>query len=479
MTPHGPHGARRTTKHIPDVHLTFPPRASIDLCPGLAAGSFPDHIQQLRTMPADKENAAASQAQLPSMLYNLEKFEGKGIVPFTKFMKDFELVYDLRALDDARKRILLDNHLRGAAREFALQSQQIRLGYEELKESLEGRFRKRVSTREMRSQFFSCRQGAGEKVRDFAARVSDLAAGAESDGLKIGISEVAEVFIDGLCPSLWEKAHLYQGEPWETLVTKLQWLEQREEDYREAQRSSADRNGQRLGGMGNKLAELEKKMEALEIENATLRRQRGSTNSTSNGGGRWPSHPAGRRDYGDNTEDNRSGAPFRNWQRRPAQQPSRQQQDPPPPRQERRNPNGEREENPGVEYKKQDAGGGFAASLPAINVYILNKGRSLSERTLKFIIDSSSEANIVNIDNLNLCTEGLNKPIYLKGITGKSLRSLGSEVLEIGAMVNGLDGILGLPGFRALKLHLSYDGSIRSDYERKEDPTKSAFLSSL
>ncbi|UYV82346.1 K02A2.6-like, partial [Cordylochernes scorpioides] len=43
----------------------------------------------------------------------------------------------------------------------------------------------------------------------------------------------------------------------------------------------------------------------------------------------------------------------------------------------------------------------------------------------------------------------------------------------------GIDGILGLPGFRALKLHLSYDGSIRSDYERKEDPTKSAFLSSL
>ncbi|UYV78077.1 hypothetical protein LAZ67_16000034, partial [Cordylochernes scorpioides] len=402
-----------------------------------------------------------------------------------------------KALDDARKRILLDNHLRGAAREFALQSQQIRLGYEELKESLERRFRKRVSTREWRSQFFSCRQGAGEKVRDFAARVSDLAAEAESDGLKIGISEVAEVFIDGLCPSLWEKAHLYQGEPWETLVAKLQWLEQREEDYREAQCSSADRNGQRLGDMGSKLAELEKKMEALEIENTALRRQRGSTNNTSNGGGRWPSHPAGRRDYGDNTEDNRRGAPFRNWQRRPAQQPSRQQQDPPPPRQEKRNPNGEKEENPGVEYKKQDVNPGRCPGHSS-SVYILNKERSLSERSLKFIIDSGSEANIVNIDNLSICTEGLNKPTYLKGISGKSLRSLGSEVLEIGAVVNGkpirevrttfeychmgeigFDGILGLPGFRALKLHLSYDGSIRSDYERKEDPTKSAFLSSL
>ncbi|UYV62285.1 K02A2.6-like, partial [Cordylochernes scorpioides] len=144
------------------------------------------------------------------------------------------------------------------------------------------------------------------------------------------------------------------------------------------------------------------------------------------------------------------------------------------------------------------AGGGFAASLPAINVYILNKGRSLDEKCLKFILDSGSEANIVNIDNLNLCTEGLDKPTYLKGISGKSLRSLGCEVLEIGAVVNGkpirevrttfeychmgelgFDGILGLPGFRALKLHLSYDDSIRSDYERKEDPTKSAFLSSL
>ncbi|UYV65552.1 transposition [Cordylochernes scorpioides] len=60
---------------------------------------------------APHQNATASQAQLPSMLYNVEKFEGKGVVPFTKFIKDFELVYDLRALDDARKRILLDNHL--------------------------------------------------------------------------------------------------------------------------------------------------------------------------------------------------------------------------------------------------------------------------------------------------------------------------------------------------------------------------------
>ncbi|UYV77590.1 K02A2.6-like, partial [Cordylochernes scorpioides] len=317
----------------------------------------------------------------------------------------------------------------------------------------------------------------GRKSGTSLARVSDLAAEAESDGLKIGISEVAEVFIDGLCPSLWEKAHLYQGEPWENLVTKLQWLEQREEDYREAQRSSADRNGQRLGDMGNKLAELEKKMEALEIENMALRRQRGSADSANSGGGRWPSHPAGRRDYGDNTEDNRKGAPFGNWQRRPAQQPPRQQRNPPPPRQERRDHNGEREENPGVNYKKQDV------RRPPPKCYRC---------------DSGSEANIVNIDNLKLCTEGLNKPTYLKGITGKSLRSLGSEVLEIGAMVNGkpirevrttfeychmgeigLDGILGLPGFRALKLHLSYDGSIRSDYERKEDPTKSAFLSSL
>ncbi|UYV70015.1 K02A2.6-like [Cordylochernes scorpioides] len=126
-------------------------------------------------------------------------------------------------------------------------------------------------------------------------------------------------------------------------------------------------------------------------------------------------------------------------------------------------------------------------------MYILNK-----ERSQKFIIDSGSEANIVNIDNLEICTEGLNKPTYLKGITGKSLRSLGNEVLEIGATVNGKPirevrttfeychmeeigfvGILGLPGFRALKLHLSYDGSVRSDYEKKEDPTKSAFLSSL
>ncbi|UYV84493.1 K02A2.6-like, partial [Cordylochernes scorpioides] len=230
--------------------------------------------------------------------------------------------------------------------------------------------------------------------------------------------------------------------------------------------------------MDNKLAELERRMKALETENMALRRQRGSANSANNEGGRWPTHPAGRKEYGgDNTEDNRRGAPFRNWQGRPAQQPFRQQRIPPPPRQERRDPNGEKEGNPGMDYKKQDA------RRPPPKCYRC---------------DSGSEANIVNIDNLEICTEGLNKPTYLKGITGKSLRSLGSEVLEIGATVNGkpirevrttfeychmgeigFDGILGLPGFRALKLHLSYDGSVRSDYERKEDPTKSAFLSSL
>ncbi|UYV73827.1 hypothetical protein LAZ67_11001042, partial [Cordylochernes scorpioides] len=210
---------------------------------------------------------------------------------------------------------------------------------------------------------------------------------------------------------------------------KLQWLEQREEDYREAQRSSADRNGQRLGDMGSKLAELEKKMEALEIENTALRRQRGSNNSTNNGGGRWPSHPAGRRDYGDNTVDNRRAAPFRNWQRRPVQQPSRQQRDPPPPRQERRDPNGEREKNPGVDNKQQGAG-----------------------------------SEVLEIGAV---------------VNGKPIREVRTtfEYCHMGEI--GFNGILGLPGFRALKLHLSYDGSIRSDYERKEDPTKSAFLSSL
>ncbi|UYV66791.1 hypothetical protein LAZ67_4002869 [Cordylochernes scorpioides] len=394
---------------------------------------------QLRTMPAEKENATASQAQLPSMLYNLEKFEGKGIVPFTKFIKDFELVYDLRALDDARKRILLDNHLRGAAREFAFQSQQIRLGYEELKESLERRFRKRVSTREMRSQFFSCRQGAGEKVRDFAARVSDLAVGAESDGLKIGISEVAEVFIDGLYPSLWEKAHLYQGEPWETLV--------RDKGEVPIVQVTREEGGQHTPQEEGNTKETTQGI----VEGSLLQELAGETGTTA----------------------------------------IQAQRNPPPPRQERRDPNGERKENPGVDYKKQDA------RRPPPKCYRCGEPGHLIQDCQQ-TQHSGSEANIVNIDNLEICTEGLNKPTYLKGITGKSLRSLGSEVLEIGATVNGkpirevrttfeychmgeigFDGILGLPGFRALKLHLSYDGSVRSDYERKEDPTKSAFLSSL
>ncbi|UYV81614.1 hypothetical protein LAZ67_20001709 [Cordylochernes scorpioides] len=65
----------------------------------------------------------------------------------------------------------------------------------------------------------------GEKVRDFAARVSNLAEGAESDGLKIGISEVAEVFTAGLCPNLWDKAHLYQREATEEPIARTRGKE--------------------------------------------------------------------------------------------------------------------------------------------------------------------------------------------------------------------------------------------------------------
>ncbi|UYV71990.1 K02A2.6-like, partial [Cordylochernes scorpioides] len=76
--------------------------------------------------------------------------------------------------------------------------------------------------------------------------------------------------------------------------------------------------------------------------------------------------------------------------------------------------------------------------------------------------------------------------------------SEGSSLVEIGAEINGkairnvrttfefcdlgfadYDGILGMPGIRALRLTMSHDGTITSEYEKKGDPCSSAFKSPI
>ncbi|UYV82468.1 hypothetical protein LAZ67_21002318 [Cordylochernes scorpioides] len=350
------------------------------------------------------DDPSPSQTPLPSALYHLEKFEGNGLIPFDKFIRDFELVYDVKALDDSRRRILLDNHLRGAAREFALQASQIKLGYNELKENLEQRFSRRAPKREARKKFFSCKQGPGERVKEYANRVRSLASEAESDGLRIDITEVADIFLTGLCPNLWQRAHQLQNESWEVIVSSLHQIEERDDEYSRCQLEDEEGSARKLRELSSQMARLESKLKNLETENQDLRRTH-REQPRMNMGNRWNNNQA--RGF------QRRGGSAQNNQ--PTIQGARQERP-------QQNPNG-------------------------------------------------SEANIVNIDSLDISAEGLGKPTFLKGISGSELRSLGSGL--------GFDGILGMPGFKALRLTLNHDGSVRSDFEQDEEPTKLAFLSSL
>ncbi|UYV82408.1 K02A2.6-like, partial [Cordylochernes scorpioides] len=227
---------------------------------------------QLASEKAIKGLPVDLQTPLPSALYHLEKFEGNGLMPFDKFIRDFELVYDVKALDDSRRRILLDNHLRGAARELALQASQIKLGYNELKENLEQRFSRRAPKREARKKFFSCRQRPGEKVKEYANRVRNFASEAESDGLRINITEVADIFLTGLCPNLWQRAHQLQNESWEVIVSSLHQIEERDDEYSRCQLEDEEGSARKLRELTSQMARLESKLKNLETENQDLRR---------------------------------------------------------------------------------------------------------------------------------------------------------------------------------------------------------------
>ncbi|UYV69577.1 hypothetical protein LAZ67_6004008, partial [Cordylochernes scorpioides] len=331
--------------------------------------------------------------------------------------------------------ILLDNHLRGAAREFALQASQIKLGYNELKENLEQRFSGRAPKREARKKFFSCRHRPGEKVKEYANRVRSLASEAESDGLRIDITEVADIFLTGLCPNLWQRAHQLQNESWEVIVSSLHQIEERDDEYSRCQLEDEEGSARKLRELTSQMARLESKLKNLETENQDLRRTH-REQPRMNMGNRWNNNQA--RGF------QRRGGSAQNNQ--PTIQGARQERP-------QQNPNGRAPQ----EQRKEGPPAATKGGAP--------------RGTIRLIIDTGSEANIVNIDSLDISVEGLGKPTFLKGISGSELRSLGSGL--------GFDGILGMPGFKALRLTLNHDGSVRSDFEQDEEPTKSAFLSSL
>ncbi|UYV72435.1 hypothetical protein LAZ67_9003122, partial [Cordylochernes scorpioides] len=474
------------------------------------------------------DDPSPSQTPLPSALYHLEKFEGNGLIPFDKFIRDFELVYDVKALDDSRRRILLDNHLRGAAREFALQASQIKLGYNEVKENLEQRFSRRAPKREARKKFFSCRQRPGEKVKEYANRVRSLASEAESDGLRIDITEVADIFLTGLCPNLWQRAHQLQNESWEVIVSSLHQIEERDDEYSRCQMEDEEGSARKLRELTSQMARLESKLKNLETEKP--RPEEDPQGATQDEYGKQVGQQPGQRFPAERRFRSEQPAHYTRDQAGETQQnpngraPQEQRKEGPPATTKGGTPKGyegpEATRTPIRCFRCGETGhmarictamtkkigpaclkagnGGTLAGLPVITCTFVDKGWSLSNRTIRLIIDTGSEANIVNIDSLDISAEGLGKPTFLKGISGSELRSLGSELIEVRAYIRGkpirevkttfeychlgglgFDGILGMPGFKALRLTLNHDGSVRSDFEQDEEPTKSAFLSSL
>ncbi|UYV84611.1 hypothetical protein LAZ67_X002821 [Cordylochernes scorpioides] len=113
--------------------------------------------------------------------------------------------------------------------------------------------------------------------------------------------------------------------------------------------------------------------------------------------------------------------------------------------------------------------------------HVENGSRHFLRLNIEHIILNLALPILVNKDLFEL-----NKPIMLKGLGGFRVPSEGSSLVEIGAEINvkairnvrttfefcdlgfaNYDGILGMPGIRALQLTMSHDGTITSEYEKK------------
>ncbi|UYV76084.1 K02A2.6-like, partial [Cordylochernes scorpioides] len=416
------------------------------------------------------------QLYLPAALLQLEKFTGNTSSKFDSFIKNLESVYSMHLLSDTNRVILLNNHLRGAAKDFAQLPQNDHLDYEELKRRLSKKFRVHVPAAESRKNFFGARQMLGESVTDFADRVVSLAHQIESEDLTIGRKERKRVFVAGLHPAIRSRVFDHHQEDWDTLVDRAQGVEDNEREFsltkEEGHQRELEKLTKRMTEMYEEIRELRRAQDTTKKQENNREYRQHYNRGTYNRDQRRNDQSAGNR-----TTQNHSGSPQHN--------------------------NGPRTFRRPLPTRKKlgpaclRAGGKSAGLLPAISVAVYNNKDSVPLMH-KLIIDTGSEANIFNLKLVNKDLFELNKPIMLKGLGGFRVPSEGSSLVEIGAEINGkairnvrttfefcdlgfadYNGILGMPGIRALRLTMSHDGTITSQYEKKGDPCSSAFKSPI
>ncbi|UYV84006.1 hypothetical protein LAZ67_X000864 [Cordylochernes scorpioides] len=200
----------------------------------------------------------------------LEKFTGNSSSKFDSFVKNLESVYNMHLLSDTNRVILLNNHLRGAAKDFTQLPQNDYPDYEELKRRLSKKFRVHVPAAESRKNFFGVRQMLGESVTDFADRLVSLAHQIESEDLMIGRGERKRVFVAGLHPAIRSCVFDHHQEDWDTLMYRAQGVEDNE---RELSLTKEEWHQKELERLTKKMTEMYEEIRELRRAQDTTKKQ--------------------------------------------------------------------------------------------------------------------------------------------------------------------------------------------------------------
>ncbi|UYV62620.1 hypothetical protein LAZ67_2001335 [Cordylochernes scorpioides] len=217
----------------------------------------------------------------------------------------------MHLLSDTNRVILLNNHLRGAAKDFAQLPQNDHLDYEELKRRLSKKFRVHVPAAESRKNFFGARQMLGESVTDFADRVVSLAHQIESEDLTIGRKERKRVFVAGLHPAIRSRVFDHHQEDWDTLVDRAQGVEDNEREFsltkEEGHQRELEKLTKRMTEMYEEIRELRRAQDTTKKQENNREYRQHYNRGTYNRDQRRNDQSAGNR-----TTQNHSGSPQHN-----------------------------------------------------------------------------------------------------------------------------------------------------------------------
>ncbi|UYV82883.1 hypothetical protein LAZ67_22001222 [Cordylochernes scorpioides] len=194
----------------------------------------------------DGNNTSTSpdQLYLPAALLQLEKFTGNTSSKFDSFVKNLESVYSMHLLSDTNRVILLNNHLRGAAKDFAQLPQNGHLDYVELKRRLSKKFRVHVPAAESHRvrRPHDRQERKEESVRSWAT------------------------------PAIRSRVFDHHQEDWDTLVGRAQGVEDNEREFSLTKEEGHQRE----------LEKLTKRMTEMYEEIRELRRAQDTTKETRN-----------------------------------------------------------------------------------------------------------------------------------------------------------------------------------------------------